>query len=160
VILRVAAAHAGVPSQPVAALLDELAGQLEVGDVPGLAVELGQRGLDDRMAVEPALLARELAHQVISQAHGHGQQPGVARAAMECDRGLDQVPGAVHLVAPGQPGVPRLSAHLEVRVQVAVGPLRLLQETGDLGDEEASSGRGPCASSQPTASRVYRCRSP
>jgi hypothetical protein len=50
-------------------------------------------------------------------------------------RGLDQVPRAVHFVAPGQPGVPRLSAHLEIGVQVAVGPLRLPEQGRDLGGE-------------------------
>ena len=52
VVLQVAAAQAGVPGQAVAALVDELAGQVEVGGGAGLAVELGQRGLDDRVPVE------------------------------------------------------------------------------------------------------------
>src|SRR6202522_795863 len=46
-ILQVTAAHAGVPGQPPAALVDELTGQLEIAGVSCLAVELGQRGLDD-----------------------------------------------------------------------------------------------------------------
>ena len=135
-------AQAGVPGQPSAALVDELAGQLEVGGGAGLAVELGQRGLDDRVPVEAAVPAGELAHQVVGQAHGHGEQPAVSGAAVEGDGGLNQVPGAVHLVAPGQPGVPRLAAHLEVGVQVAVGALGLLEQGGDLVGERAELGAG------------------
>ena len=140
VILQVAAAQAGVPGQPSAALVGELAGQLEVGGGAGLAVELSQRGLDDRMPVERSLAAGELAYQVIGQAHGHAEQPTVSGAAAEGDRGLDQVPGAVHLVAPGQPGIPRLTAHLEVGVQVAVGVLGLLEQGGDLSRERGELG--------------------
>ena len=143
VVLQVAAAHAGVPGQPPAALVDELAGQVQVGFGPGLAVELGQRGLDDRVPVQAPLGARELAHQVVGQAHGHGEQPPVARPAVQRDRSLDQVAGAVHLVAPGQPGVPRLAADLEVGVQVAVGPLRLLEQGDDLGGERGELGAVP-----------------
>jgi hypothetical protein len=79
------------PASP-AALVDELAGQVQVGFGPGLAVELGQRGLDDRVPVQAPLGARELAHQVVGQAHGDGEQPPVARPAVQRDRGLDQVP--------------------------------------------------------------------
>ena len=134
-VLQVAAAQAGVPGQPVAALLDELAGELEVVAAAGLPVQLDQRGLDDRVAVEALLLARERAHQVVGQPDRDGQQAAVAGAAVVRDRGLDQVPRAVHLVAGGQPGVPRLAGDLEVGVQVAVRPLGPLEETGHVGGE-------------------------
>jgi hypothetical protein len=49
--------------------------------------------------------------------------------------GLDQVPGAVQLVAPRQVGIPRLTAHLDPGVQVAVRALRLRQQRGDPGSE-------------------------
>jgi hypothetical protein len=140
VVLQVAAAHAGVSGQPLPALVDELAGQVQVGFGAGLAVELGQRGLDDRVTVQAPLGAGELAHQMVGQAHGHGEQPPVTLPPVQRHRGLDQVPRAVHLVAPGQPGVPRLAADLEVGVQVAVGPLRLLEQGGDLGGEGGELG--------------------
>ena len=98
-ILQVAAAQAGVAGQTPATLIDELAGQLEIAGAACLAVELGQRGLDDRVPVEALLLAGERAHQEIGQPGGDGQQAAVARAAAVRDRGLDQVPRAVHLVA-------------------------------------------------------------
>ena len=79
VVLEVAVAHAGVPGQAPPALVHELPGQIEVGGGTGLAVELGQRRLDDRVPVQAPLLARELAHQVVGQAHGDGEQPGRRR---------------------------------------------------------------------------------
>jgi hypothetical protein len=69
-----------------------------------------------------------------------GRQAAVADAALVRHRGLDQVPGAVHLVAGGQPRVPRLAADLEVRVKVAVRPLGLLEQAGDAGGEGGQLG--------------------
>ncbi len=140
VVLQVAVAHAGVPGQAPPPLVDELPGQLEIGGGAGLAVELGQRRLDDRVPVQAPLLAAELADQVVGQAHGDGEQPVVAGAPVHRHGRLDQVTGAVHLVAPGQPGVPRLAADLEVGVQVAVGTLRLAEQGGDLGGEGGELG--------------------
>ena len=115
-------------------------GQLKVGGGAGLAVQLGQRRLDDRVPVQAPLPAAELADQVVGQAHGDGEQPAVAGAPVHRHGRLDQVARAVHLVAPGQPGVPRLAADLEVGVQVAVGALRLLEQGGDLGGEGGELG--------------------
>src|SRR6185437_3341780 len=140
VVLEVAVAHAGVPGQALPALIHELSGQVQVGDGAGLAVELGQRRLDDLVPVQAPLLAGELAHQVVGQAHGDGEQPAVAGAPVHRQGRLDQVAGAVHFVAPGQPGVPRLAADLEVGVQVAVGTLRFGEQGGGLGGEGGQLG--------------------
>ena len=113
-----------------APLVGELAGEREVAGVGRLPVQLHERGLDDRVPVEALRLAEELADQVVGEPFRHAEEAGVAGAAAERDRGLDQVPGAVHLVAGRQPGVPRLAGHLEVRIQVAVGELRLLEQAG------------------------------
>ena len=82
------------------------------------------------MPVEAPRLAEELAHQVVGEPCRHVEEPRVAGAAAERDRGLDEVPCAVHLVAGRQPGVLRLAGDLEVRVQVAVGELRLREQAG------------------------------
>ena len=126
-VLQVAVAQTRIAGQPVAALVDELARQLEVVGTAGLAVQLDQRGLDHRVAVEAPLLAGELAHQVIGELDSDRKQAVIARAAMQRDRGLDEVAGAVHLVAPGEPGIPWLAAGLEVGVEVAIGLLGRLK---------------------------------
>jgi hypothetical protein len=89
---------------------------------------------------------------VVGQAHGHGEQAAVAGAAAERDRGLDQVTGTVHLVAPGQPCVLRLAADLEVGVQVTVRALGLREQRGDLGGEGREL--GPPAMGQLPADRL------
>ena len=82
------------------------------------------------MPVEAPRLAEELADQVVGEPCRHVEEPRVAGAAAERDRSLDEVPCAVHLVAGRQPGVLRLAGDLEVRVQVAVGELRLREQAG------------------------------
>ena len=62
-ILQVAAAEPGVADLPVAALLDELAGQPQVRLVAGLPVELHQGGLHDRVAVQALLGSEEFLDQ-------------------------------------------------------------------------------------------------
>ena len=74
----------------VAALLEELAGQAEVGLVAGLAVQLGQRGLDDGVAVV-ALVAQEVIDQVVGEPGGHGEQR--VGGGLEVRRGAE-VPAA------------------------------------------------------------------
>ena len=156
VVLQVAAAEAGVADVAVAALVEELAGQAEVGLVAGLAVQLGQRGLDDGVAVV-AFVAQEVIDQVVGEPRGHGEQrvggglevrrggggPGRFEhdgGAVRGDRGLDQVAGAVQLVAGGQLGVAGLAGDLDVGVQVTVGLLGLHQEIGCLGRERGQRG--------------------
>ena len=139
VVLQVAAAHAGIPGQSAAPLVDELPGEREVIAVPGLPVQLDKRGLDDRVPVQALGGAEELAHQVVGEPRRHGEKPVVADAAAERDRGLDEVPGAVHLVARRQARVARFAGHLEVGVQVSVGQLRPLKQRGDLGGEIGES---------------------
>ena len=61
---------------------------------------------------------------------------GVAAGAVQGDGGLDQVPGAVELVAPGQLDEPLAGeVHLEPGVEVAVVGLRGLEHLGRDGQE-------------------------
>ena len=70
-VLQVTPAEPGITDQPVAALLDPLAGLLQIRPVPGFPVQLYQRRLRSRMAVQPALLAKERVHQVIGEPPRH-----------------------------------------------------------------------------------------
>ena len=100
--------------------------RLQVALLPGGAVELHQGHLDLGVPAG-ALLFRgaEDRVDVVRGAAGNLEQAGLARPALEGNRGLDEVPDAVHLVAvvevrpaPGRVG------HLDEAVQVAVGRLR------------------------------------
>jgi hypothetical protein len=55
---------------------DELGGQRQVSGLAGFPVQLGQRGLDDGVPVEPAALPEERVHQVVGEVPGHLEQPG------------------------------------------------------------------------------------
>jgi hypothetical protein len=145
-VLQVAAAQARVARETVAALVDELAGQLEVGDLARLPVELGQGGLDDRVPVKPLLLSGELAHQVIGEPDGDAERAGAAGRPVQRDRGLDEVAVAVHFVARRELRIARFAGRLHGGVEVAVGLLRLLEEADGAGGEVAQ--RGPPAAAK------------
>ena len=120
--------------QAVAAGFDEVLCQLEIARLPRLAVELHQRHLHDRMPVDVVAAVRtERLDQVVGEAHGDVEELPVPRAADLSHRRLDEVPGAVVLMAPGQVAVP-LAVVLELhdRVEVAVGLLRRGDDRGDL----------------------------
>jgi len=59
-VLQIAQAETGITDQPVPALLDPLAGQFQIWPVPSLPVQLHQRRLHDRMAVQPASAPRNV----------------------------------------------------------------------------------------------------
>jgi hypothetical protein len=117
------------------ALLDELGGQPEIRPLSGFPVELHQRGLDDRVAVDARHPAQEDLHQVVGEPARHRHQLGRAGGALVRDRGLDEVARAVQLVAGGKLGVTLARGHLDVGVQVPVGLLGLLQQRDRLGRE-------------------------
>ena len=90
------------------------------------------------------------------------EQPVVAERALPGDRGLDEVADGVQLVAPGE--VPVLAArrdHLDVAVEVAVGPLGALRRARSPrppGEPAWLTDRGRAPSRRPraTCTRPYR----
>ncbi len=124
----------------VAAPVDERGGEVEVGALPRLAVQLDERHLDLGMAADLGASARsELADGGVGEAAGHGEEAAVAALAGVGDRGLDQVPEVVELVAPREigPGLAVGSGPLHVRADVAVGRLHPLEHIRRLVEERA-----------------------
>ena len=94
--------HGAVPAG-----LDEPAGQVEVLLTAGFAEQLDEGGLHDGMSVDLLVPARtERCHEVVGQARRRLEQGPVRRAPRLCDGGLEEVSGAVVLVAVGQVRVP------------------------------------------------------
>ena len=115
-------------SVPVAVALDEEPRLLEVARLAGDAGELGEPDLDLGVTADrlDAALAEDVAHQV-GGAAGDVEQPVVRirPRALAGDRGLEEVPEAVELVAPLEVRPARLlPGPPEHRVEVAVGLLR------------------------------------
>ena len=123
--------------QPVAVTLDEVAGQLQVAPLAGLPVQLDERGLHLRVPVDAvdrlsAAGRAEDGVDVVGEPAADLQQPVAAGGPVVRDGGLDQMPGAVQLVAPAQVAVAaRAPARLEPAVEVAVGLLRVLDQPDD-----------------------------
>ena len=135
VVLEVSAAPA--PDFSLATFVDELPGQFEVAAFAGEPVELDECGLDLGVSVDAGVaVAQEHLDEVVGEAPGDREEPFVAAYPGAGNRRLDQVAGAVHLVAVLQLGVAlgRLD-HLVVGVEVAVVALRGEEEFGRLGDE-------------------------
>ncbi len=130
VILPVRPAETAYPEQARPARLDEASRQLEVPSLAGRAEQLDERHLDLRVTIDPRPAGgSELALDRVGRAGRHAEQPVVAKRALPGDRGLDEVAEGVQLVAPGE--VPVLAArrdHLDVAVEIAVGPLGALDE--------------------------------
>jgi len=155
VVLKVTPAEPGITDQPVPALLDPLAGQLQVRPVPGLPVQLHHCRLHNRMAIQPAQLAQERVYQVIGEPPRHAEQPVKTGPPQARDPRLDQVTGAMHLMAVSQVAVPRLAMNLDGRVQVPIRLLSLLQQCRRfLGEGGQFLITAPAELSQPTASRL------
>src|SRR6185437_6758496 len=123
--------------QAASETVDEVAGQVEIAPLPRLAVQLDQRGLDLRMAVDAvdrlsAVGRTEGRVDVVGETPGNGQQLLAAGGAVVCDSGLDQVAGAVQFVAPPQIGEGASAlAGLEPGVEVSVGLLGVGDEADD-----------------------------
>src|SRR5215470_20266203 len=88
-------------SQPAAsAVLEEERRQVELAPLAGLAIELDQRHLDLRMARRRDAPSRsEERVQIIGEALRDRQEPIVAGGAPEGDGRLEEMPGAIELVA-------------------------------------------------------------
>ena len=106
VVLVVLGAEPVGAEQAPAAQVDEARRQLQVRPVPGDPVQLDQRGLDLRVPADALLAVRAVAgDEQVREAPGDGDQLLAVVGAGEPvgvhggDRGLDQVPGAVQLVA-------------------------------------------------------------
>ena len=134
----------------VPAHVDELRGQVEVGALAGLPVELDQRGLDHRVPVGVlAPVVAEVADHAVGGAPGDVEQVVAAGGAVVRDAGLDEVADAVQLVAHHQVVPAHVEAGLHVRVEVAVRLAARARSTsvrlGDRALELAATapGRGP-----------------
>ncbi len=129
----------------MAPAVDEVTGQRQVALLAGAAVQLDEGGLDLGVAahaVDAALARAEDRVDVVGEAPGDVEEPGAAGGAPERDRRLDQVPGAVQLVAPVQLGPAPVGAHhLVVGLEVAAVLLGLGEQPGDLLDAFGQPGR-------------------
>ena len=84
----------------MAAVVDEELGQVEVAPVVGHAVELDERHLDLRMARRARSQVRSKdRHDVVHDTARDVEQSGIAGVALPGHGGLNQVAGAVQLVA-------------------------------------------------------------
>src|SRR5918995_6833127 len=128
VILEVVGSESASPEQPVPTPIDEVDRGVEIGTFLCLPVQLHQRGLDLRVAVDPvdqAFPGPERPDDKVGHPAGHLKQPRITTGAMQGDRRLDQVARAVELVAPLQVLEPSAwVADLEIGVEVAVLSLR------------------------------------
>jgi hypothetical protein len=105
ILERGRAVVAVLPDPAAAPLVEEERGQVEMAPLAGLAVQLDQRHLDLRMAVGGgAPVWPEHGVDAVDEPPGDTEQPVVAGGAPVGDRRLDQVPGAVELVAVGEVG--------------------------------------------------------
>ena len=129
-----------------AALVDEVAGEIEVAPLAGQPVEPDQRQLDLLVAAIAALLAlvrpEQFRHQVDLAAHDVEQVRLAGRLVVR-DGGLDHVADAVELVPVAQvaPLLRRLAA-LEEAVEIAVRLLRLGDARHHVVDQRVELGIG------------------
>ena len=137
-----------------AAPLDESARECEVLLRPGEAIQLHQCHLDLRVSVDPFAPTRpELCLDAADRPLGDLQETSIAEASTPGDGCLGEVARGVELMPPLE--VRELAAglrDLEVRVQVAVGPLPRATSSMTGSASANRSSTGPLASSQPTAS--------
>jgi hypothetical protein len=111
-----------LPDPATPSLIEEERRQVEMAPLAGLAVQLDQRHLDLRMAVRRgAPVWPEHGVDAVDEPPGDGQQLVVADSAPVGDRRLDQMAGAVELVAVGEvgPAASRLGDRV-VGVDVAI----------------------------------------
>ncbi len=121
----------------MAAVLDKSGGEIEVGLLARDAVELDERRLHLRVAVDLGRVA-EPAHQQVRKftCNSDYLRRGRITAALSGHRRLEQMPRTVHFVAEVQLApllVPVLD--LVVRVEIAVGVLRFFQQAHNIGDK-------------------------
>jgi hypothetical protein len=127
VVLEVLRTEAAGQS-PLPTALNLQLGRTQVGLLAGLAVQLDQRGLDFRVPVDQRHGDDQVSHSPCDR-----KDAGVATTSMQSHRGLQEVPGAVQLVAVDQPAEAFLvRAPLHVAVEVTVGFLHALQEIREL----------------------------
>jgi hypothetical protein len=128
VVLEVRPPELDVRQHVVPASLDEQARLLEVSSVPGHAVQLDKGRFDLGVTADglDALLPEHVAHE-IRGARRDGKQTIVSArtGALPSRGGLEQVPEAVQLVAPGEvcPAL-LLPGPAEPGAEVAIGLLR------------------------------------
>lgn len=124
-VLEVVGAHPIASKRPLTPDLQEVQCGVEVRVVPGLPGELDQSSLDLGMPVNPAGAGTrpELADDEVRLAARHLEDAVVARA-VECDASLDEVAGAVDLMAPDHVSeMLAVSASLPPRTEVPIGLL-------------------------------------
>ena len=130
-----------LPAPPV----QQEARQVEIAPLARVAVQLYQGRLDLRMPGDAGAPGwSEHRVDMVGKAPGYVQQLPVAGGPVIGDRGLHQVPGAVHLVASAQilPAPVRLD-DLPVRVQVTVVGLRRSEQVDGLFGPAQQLGVGP-----------------
>src|SRR5262249_39052868 len=123
--------------EAVPAIVQQEASQIQVPLLAGLAVQLHQRCLDLRVAGRGRPLAGAKRRvDVVGEAPRDSQQTVAAGSPAMSDGGLEQMPGAVELVAVPEvdPAPPWLS-HRVVRVEVAIRLLGRLNGVDRLLDE-------------------------
>jgi hypothetical protein len=125
VVLPVGGAEAPLAEQPLAPQLQHPGGQGQVAAVAGDPGQLDQGHLDAGVAVHPLPAGGpELLVDPVGGPDGDLEQPVVAQSPVPGHGRLDQMAGAVELVAPGEVGVRPPPGHdLDVAVEVAVGTL-------------------------------------
>src|SRR5215208_8020498 len=132
VILEIVGSESAWPEQPVPTPIDKVGSGVEIGAFFGLPVQLHQRALNLRVAVDAVDLpfaGPERPDDKVGHPAGHLQQPRITTGAMQGDRRLHQMPRAVQLVTPLQVLEPSAwVANLEVGVEVAVLSLRLSKQ--------------------------------
>ena len=129
--------------QAAAAPLDHRRGQRQVARVAGVPGELDERRLDLRMAVEARLaaLVPEPLDGQVGEAAGDLEHVLAPGSAGDRDGGLDQVAGAVQLVALLEVPPALLGVHaLDPGVQVAVVLLGRPQQSDRVVEERAPPG--------------------
>ena len=121
---------------PVTAIVEEEACELEMGDIPGVAIQLHQRALD--LGVAGHIDAAPAAEDGIDAAHGtfsDVQQRVLTGGTRHRDAGLHEVADAIQLVAVREVRPTRgRVGDLHVRVDVAVRHLRCSHDRDDLVD--------------------------
>src|SRR6266536_1995701 len=144
VVLEVLGREDRVLQLPLAAAVDEQPRLGQIVLAAGFSIKLDQRHLDLGMPVDNLLpVFAELPYDEIREPAGDCQQSTIAQSTIRCDGGLDEVTEVVQLVAPAEvlPRLLDLVRVLEVRVQVAVLCLCLLEEADDLVEQLAGAGR-------------------
>jgi hypothetical protein len=134
VVLEVLPAEVRFRQCAVATPVDEQDGLVEVALLAGGPGQLDERHLDLRVPADAGPSGRaERVADVVGGAAGDGEQVAVGAGPGVRDRGLQQVAGAVELVAVGEVAVARLLAGAAERgVEVAVGCLGRRDEVDQL----------------------------